>query len=836
MAEPIFEDELFEERVNFFREFLDNDYGQGEYKTAIKRMLNNNEQRLVVSIDHLREYNREYAENLIQSPYEYLPAFERALKKIVVDVVNTESAISLKEDVVYHIGLRGSFGDHHLNPRTLRASYLGKLISLEGIVTHCSLVRPKVAKSVHYCEKTGRFHQREYKDATTLGGGMPTSSVYPMEDDNGNPLTTEFGFCVYRDHQAISIQEMPERAPAGQLPRSVDVFLDDDLVDKVKPGDRVQLVGLYRTLGNRNNSQTSATFRSIVLANNISIFVGKAGGAITQPVITEEDIRSIRKIAKRKNVFEMMSQSIAPSIFGHEDIKKAVLLQLMGGVEKNLPNGTHLRGDINVLMVGDPSTAKSQILRFVFNIAPLAIATTGRGASGVGLTAAVTSDKETGERRLEAGAMVLADRGVVCIDEFDKMNEIDRVAIHEVMEQQTVTIAKAGIHTSLNARCSVIAAANPVWGQYDQSKSPAYNLAMPDSLISRFDLVFIVKDKMEETIDRMISEHVLRMHRYIPPGLEPGEPIHEAISTVDLGGGEEESRETSIYEQNNIVADTRHSRSKNILSVPFLKKYIHYAKNICKPKLTSSAQAYIVDAYTNLRNDKLEEKQRTTAPITARTLETLVRLATAHAKVRLSDQVEEKDVRAVHEILLSSIFEEVKPPTKRRKRNAVNQHDGSSGDEDEEDEDESDLMDNRRSNRHRGQKNGVSSINDGHSSLPQQGRTGHSEMLASQVSSEGGISMLMGTSQSHGDDMEIEGRNGEAQRLKFFQDRVNYLRNTQQFGDEDNSSCPFEVLLERINWDLPQSDLFTISEARAHLQHMSDVNQLMISGDVVYLV
>src|SRR5208282_3188146 len=330
-------------------------------------------------------------------------------------------------------------------------------------------------------------------------------------------------------------------------------------------------------------------------------------------------------------------------------------------------------------MVGDPSTAKSQMLRFVLNTAPLAIATTGRGSSGVGLTAAVTTDKETGERRLEAGAMVLADRGVVCIDEFDKMSDIDRVAIHEVMEQQTVTIAKAGIHTSLNARCSVIAAANPIFGQYDAHKDPHKNIALPDSLLSRFDLLFIVTDDIDDFRDRQISEHVLRMHGYRQPGTEEGAPVREQ-SQQTLGVGLEDegnsNKPTAVYEKYNamlhagitITTGRGSARKHEVLSIPFIKKYIQYAKSRIKPVLTEEASDCIGEIYVSLRNNDMEGSQRKTSPMTVRTLETIIRLATAHAKARLSNRVEELDAKAAEEILRFALFKEVVEDEKKSKR------------------------------------------------------------------------------------------------------------------------------------------------------------------------
>ena len=661
-------------------------------------MLQKRERRLVVSIDDVRNHKADLAEGLLNHPFDYTEAFNTALKNVVKTLPNATKE-QTDEDTQYYCAFAGSFGQYACNPRTISSAHLNKMVSLEGIVTKCSLVRPKIVKSVHWNEHEKKFMAQTYTDATMTTGVAYMQNAYPTKDPEGHDLITEYGYCTYRDHQMISIQEMPERAPAGQLPRGVDVIVDDDLVDKVKPGDRIQLVGTFRSLGNRNANHNSALFKTVVLANNIVLLSSKSGGGIASATITDTDIRNINKIAKKKNVFELLSQSLAPSIYGHDYIKKAILLMLLSGMEKNLENGTHLRGDINILMVGDPSTAKSQLLRFVLNTAPLAIATTGRGSSGVGLTAAVTQDKETGERRLEAGAMVLADRGVVCIDEFDKMSDVDRVAIHEVMEQQTVTIAKAGIHTSLNARCSVIAAANPIFGQYDTHKDPHKNIALPDSLLSRFDLLFIVTDDIEDKRDREVSEHVLRMHRYRQAGTEEGAPVREqANQTLGVGVSTdaEANKPTPVYEKFDVMLHagmtltSGRGRDKKIevLSIPFIKKYIQYAKSRVKPILTPEASETISEIYVSLRNDDMQGNQRKTSPMTVRTLETIIRLATAHAKSRLSNRVEKKDALAAEHILRFALFKEVDEKESRGKRRKKTVTSDSESDSDDSDDDD----------------------------------------------------------------------------------------------------------------------------------------------------
>ena len=633
-----------------FTDFLNPDGGHGSYMDAIRKMIVEKRRRVEVDLADLRNYDASHdtslARTLLDRPTELLPALQDAL----ADIVRMEEPKYLEPLDEVYASLSGSFGFQRVSPRELMSTMLSKLVNLEGIVTRASLVRPKVQRSVHYCNETKQFHTREYRDVTSLTG-LPTGSVYPTRDEAGNLLVTEYGLCKYRDSQTISIQEMPENSPPGLLPRSIDVILEDDLVDSCKPGDRVSIVGIYKAAPSKGSGSMSGVFRTLLVASSVS----SLGKETQQLRLTARDTRNIKRISQREDCFDLLAQSLAPSIFGHDFIKKAMVLLLLGGIEKNLKNGTHLRGDINLLMVGDPGVAKSQMLRSVMNIAPLSISTTGRGSSGVGLTAAVTSDKDTGERRLEAGAMVLADRGVVCIDEFDKMGENDRVAIHEVMEQQTVTISKAGIHTSLNARCSVVAAANPIMGTYDHNSTITKNISLPASLLSRFDLLFIVLDQMTARHDRDLSEHVLRMHRYRRPGddgTSAGLFNERRQEDDDEMADEEEDAAVPVFTRyNRLLHGPRTSSFQDLLHTEFLKLFIAYAKRR-NPTLTQEASEQIVNNYVEMRQDATNK----TIPITVRALETMIRLATAHAKLKLHTEVTQEDVEIAFDLMQYALY------------------------------------------------------------------------------------------------------------------------------------------------------------------------------------
>uniref|UniRef100_G3NKN7 DNA replication licensing factor MCM3 n=1 Tax=Gasterosteus aculeatus aculeatus TaxID=481459 RepID=G3NKN7_GASAC len=656
MATDVADDQEMREAQRDYLDFLDDDQDQGVYQSKVRDMIGENKARLVVNINDLRRRNEARAAKLMSNAFEELQAFQRALKEFVASVDATYS----KQYEEFFIALEGSFGTKHVTPRTLTSRLLGSMVCVEGIITKCECVC--VRPSCSWC---------------AAPAPLPPPSQPPPhlpcschQDEENNPLETEFGLSVYKDHQTITVQEMPEKAPAGQLPRSVDIILDNDLVDVVKPGDRVQSIGTYRCLPGKKGGFTSGTFRTIMIACHI-----KPMSKEVSPNFSADDVAKIRKFSQNPHldVFDQLARSLAPSIHGHEYIKKAILCMLLGGVEKVLENGSRIRGDINILLIGDPSVAKSQLLRYVLHTAPRAIPTTGRGSSGVGLTAAVTTDQETGERRLEAGAMVLADRGVVCIDEFDKMSDMDRTAIHEVMEQGRVTIAKAGIHARLNARCSVLAAANPVYGRYDQYKTPMENIGLQDSLLSRFDLVFIVLDQMDAEHDREISDHVLRMHRYRDPREQEGAAMAfggtvDVLATEDPDAIVEEHEELQIYEKhNNLLHGSKRKRDK-IVSKEFMRKYIHIAKAVT-PVLTEEAANHIAEEYSRLRSqEQMGADMARTSPVTARTLETLIRLSTAHAKARMSKAVEREDSEVAVELVQFAYFKKVLEKEKKRSR------------------------------------------------------------------------------------------------------------------------------------------------------------------------
>lgn len=641
-----------------FQQYL----SSSEMSTKIQNMIANNQTRLAVNLDDIRKMNPELCQSIITSPIKALKLLQASLKNIADESLSGSSNNEKKKPndlsrTKYKISFEGNLGRNLVTPRGLTSFMVHSLVGVQGIVTRVSLVRPKLVQSVHFCDKTQGVTVKTYNDDydLTADKSYSTTNSFPLKDKEGNPLTCEFGHSLFKDFQSIVVQEMPESSPTGLLPRSVEVILEDDLADKVKPGDRVQVVGVYKAIANHNTS-LNGYFKVVLVATSINVLATE----LHVPTFTPDDIKNIKKLSERQDIFDLLSKSLAPSIQGHEFIKKGILLMLLGGVEKVLENNTHLRGDINILVIGDPSTAKSQLLRHVLNIAPLAINTTGRGSSGVGLTAAISFDKDSGEKHLEAGAMVLADRGIVCIDEFDKMNEIDRVAIHEVMEQQTVTIAKAGIHTSLNARCSVIAAANPIYGEYQKDLPPTKNIGLPDSLLSRFDLLFVVLDDKSSMHDRKVAERVTKNHRYIAPnqidnllgGLNDDNFVIEPEHVED--------KSNLVFEKFNHVLHS--SNQKELISQGFLKKYIYYAKKTFVPLLDDDAIQYIADSWNKLRQKDMENSNTSgvkNLSITIRTLETLIRLASAHAKLRLSKKVERKDCFIAVSLLKYALFNEI---------------------------------------------------------------------------------------------------------------------------------------------------------------------------------
>jgi len=460
-----------------------------------------------------------------------------------------------------------------------------------------------VMKAAFKCK---RCENIQYVDQTTPFLRTPLACADPTCKNKTFDFVQEES--TFIDFQRIRIQERPEDLPPGQLPRWLNIQLAGrDLADIARPGDHVAVVGVVRAIApTLPGLGKSRIFRLHLDANYIDVLSKEPEAAIVSP----EEEKKILELARDPWVHRKVIRSIAPSIYGYEHIKEAIMYLLFGAVLKQLPDIT-IRGDLNVLLIGDPGTAKSQLLQYVARIAPRGLYTSGRGTTAAGLTAAVLRERGGG-MTLEAGALVLADKGVACIDEIDKMRPEDRVAIHEAMEQHTVSVAKGGIVATLNARTALLAAANPALGRYEPYRTVAENIALPVTILSRFDLIFVLRDVPEKEADTKMTEHILDLHKR---GTTPEEsPIPPSL----------------------------------------LRKYISYTKNI-KPQLTEEALTRLKDFYLEMRS--ASETEGTPIAITARQLESLVRLAEARARVAFRKEILAEDAEAAIRIMGMSLKE-----------------------------------------------------------------------------------------------------------------------------------------------------------------------------------
>ncbi|NHJ47410.1 MAG: minichromosome maintenance protein MCM [Asgard group archaeon] len=588
--------------TEFIREFRDEE-GNYIYRQRIQEMTVQDEISLEVDFNDLIKFSPQLAEFAINEPEEYVNAGDEA----VLDVIKIEDIEYAEAKNKFFIRFYNLTESETISLRSIRSEHVGRFIMLTGIITRATVVKPLLVVGHFQClsciEEYIVVHQEDQRFTPPLRCTNPSCG-------KAGPFKLLVESSSFIDWQKINIQERPEDLPPGQMPRSVSVLITNDMVDIVRPGDRVSVIGVLKSVPDFSMKKSGklATFHINMHSNNV-VPEEKEYDSIE---ISEEEEQIILELSRDPWVHKKIIESIAPSIYGNEDIKESIALLLFGGVAKELQDGLKIRGESNILMIGDPGTAKSQMLRYVATLAPRALYTSGKGTSAAGLTVAVLRDAETGEFTLEAGALVLSDRGVCCIDELDKMRKEDRSSIHEALEQRTVSVAKAGIVATLNARCSIIAAANPKLGRYVPHRSAAENINLPVTILSRFDLIWIVRDEPEAGSDKIKAEHILRLHT---AGVTEREPE---------------------------------------IDKDLLKKYISYAKLNCKPKLSEEAARRLEEYYLEMR-DAGEDARDSPIAITARQLESLIRLTESHARIALRNEATIDDAEAAIRLLRESL-------------------------------------------------------------------------------------------------------------------------------------------------------------------------------------
>ncbi|VVD04660.1 DNA replication licensing factor Mcm5 [Leptidea sinapis] len=586
----------------FIRQFHTGNFNF-KYRDALKRNYNLHQYWVEINIEDLSSFDEVLAEKLYKKPTEHLPILEEAAKELADELTAPRPE---GEEKVEDIQVLLISDAHAANLRELKSETVSRLVKIPGIIISASGIKAKATKISIQCRSCRNIIPNLPVKPGLEGYVMPRKCNTEQAGRPKCPLDPYFIIpdkCKCIDYQVLKLQEAPENIPQGEMPRHLTVYCERMLCERVAPGARVTVLGIYSIkkiarIGKESRERGSVGVRSSYLrAVGLTAEEGVTGGL--KPFTADEE-EQFRRLAASPDIYDRIAKSIAPSVFGVADMKKAIACLLFGGSRKRLPDGLTRRGDINILLLGDPGTAKSQLLKFVEKVAPIGVYTSGKGSSAAGLTASVIRDPGSRNFVMEGGAMVLADGGVVCIDEFDKMREDDRVAIHEAMEQQTISIAKAGITTTLNSRCSVLAAANSVFGRWDDTKADD-NIDFMPTILSRFDMIFIVKDEHDQNRDITLAKHIMSVHM----------------------GGNSAERETVEGE----------------LPLNVLRRYSAYCRLRCGPRLSEAAAERLGARYVLMRSGASQHERqadkRLSIPITVRQLEAIVRISESLAKMQL---------------------------------------------------------------------------------------------------------------------------------------------------------------------------------------------------------
>ncbi len=572
------------------------DFVEKEYLSKLTDNLRKDRKFLVIDFSQLSRFDPELAEGLLEQPEDSIKAAELAIEQL--DIENSEDT---------KVRFNNLPESQQMMIRNIRSKHLEKLFQIDGIVRQKSDVRPQVTAAKFECPSCGNIINvlqldTAFKEPSRCGCGRKGKFRLISKE--------------LVDAQGLVLEEDPENLEGGSQPKRMNVFLKDDLVSpfsekKTAPGSKIRIIGMVKEVPIILRTGSKSTrFDLLIEANYVEALEESFG----ELIISEEEERQIKEIAEDHNSHKKLVNSVAPSIYGYQQVKEAILLQMVGGLHKTRKDGVQSRGDMHVLLIGDPGAGKSALLKRSNIIAPKSRYVSGKGVSAAGLTASVVKDEFLKGWSLEAGAMVLASNGLCCIDEMDKVGEEDRAALHEAMENQTVSISKANIQATLVSRTTVLAAANPKFGRFDPYGIVAEQIDLPPTLINRFDLIFTIKDLPDEKKDNQLATHILNLHQS-PQVQEPD------------------------------------------IETELLKKYIAYAKKNIKPKLSDESIKEIKKYYLKMRASGGSEEGVKTIPISARQLEALIRMSEANARLRLSNEVSRKDAKRAIELLEFSLMD-----------------------------------------------------------------------------------------------------------------------------------------------------------------------------------